>query len=91
MLRGRTRERGGGGGEKEPAQASANTIAVQQNWNDRDFLTSVQLGVSQLSAFLNDFDATTRGRLAKLDGKLSRLERRMQAVEATLHSVDKVE
>ena len=28
---------------------------------------------------------------AALDGKLSRLERRMQMVEATLHSVDKID
>ena len=42
------------------ASASANTIAVQQDWKDREFLTSVQLGVSQLSAFLNDFGARAR-------------------------------
>ena len=39
------------------ASASANTQAVQQDWKDRDFLTSVQLGLSQLSAFLNEFGA----------------------------------
>ena len=98
------------------ASASANTQAVQQDWKDRDFLTSVQLGLSQLSAFLNEFgappihtgpllffsmgdgaltsaarapaDAATRSKLSTLDGKLSRLERRMQVVEATLQSVD---
>ena len=85
MLRNRKAEREG------QSEASANTKAVQQNWADRDFLVSVQLGVSQLSTFLNDFDATTRGKLASLDGKLSRLERRMQVVEATLQSVDRLE
>ena len=100
------------------ASASANTQAVQQDWKDRDFLTSVQLGLSQLSAFLNEFgappihtgpaldyffsmgdgaltsaarapaDAATRSKLSTLDGKLSRLERRMQVVDATLQSVD---
>ena len=109
---------------READPASQNTIAVQKDWAEREFLTSVQLGVAQLSAFLNDFgarsdkennndgivcsracfysdrarvifrvcaltDATTRGRLSALDGKLSRLERRMQVVEATLESVDK--
>ena len=44
-------------GKSEEATASASTVAVQQNWQDRDFLVSVQLGVSQLSAFLNDFGA----------------------------------
>ena len=110
---------------READPASQNTIAVQKDWAEREFLTSVQLGVAQLSAFLNDFgarartekiiydgivcsracfysdrarvlfrvcalaDAATRGRLSALDGKLSRLERRMQVVEATLESVDK--
>lgn len=84
MLRGKARER------DAHQEASANTMAVQQNWSDRDFLVSVQLGVSQLSSFLNEFDATTRGKLAALDGKLSRLERRMNNVEATMSSVDKL-
>ena len=53
-MRNKTREK------DAPAEASANTLAVQQNWADRDFLTSVQLGVSQLSAFLNDFGARAR-------------------------------
>ena len=42
--------------------ASANTIAVQQDWHDRDFLFSVQLGVAQLSAFLNEFGARAERR-----------------------------
>jgi len=42
---------------EEEAIASQNTLAVQQNWHDRDFLVAVQLGVTQLSAFLNDFGA----------------------------------
>jgi len=33
-------------------------------------------------------DATTRAKLGQLNGKLSRLERRMELVEATLTSVD---
>ena len=51
--------RGGSGRVKrdEEPVASANTLAVQQNWADRDFLVSVQVGVSQLVAFLNDFGA----------------------------------
>ena len=43
------------GKEQEAAEASVNTIAVQQDWRDREFIASVQLGLSQLSAFLNDF------------------------------------
>ena len=33
-------------------------------------------------------DATARSRLSTLNGKLSKVERRMQVIEATLQSVD---
>ena len=45
---------------READPASQNTIAVQKDWAEREFLTSVQLGVAQLSAFLNDFGALAR-------------------------------
>lgn len=106
--------------KNKPAVVSSNAAAVQQDWANRDFTQSVQLGVAQLAAFLNEFgalspphppimihtqtqtfamltrqnvvrftEATTRGKLSVLNGKLSKLERRMEFVEATLHSVDK--
>lgn len=53
MLRGKKKH-------DEEAIASTNTLQVQQNWQDRDFLVSVQLGVTQLSAFLNDFGTRAR-------------------------------
>jgi hypothetical protein len=37
--------------------ASANTVAVQQDWKTREFVHSVSLGVAQLTTFLNDFGA----------------------------------
>ena len=46
---------------REAEAASQNTIAVQKDWAEREFLTSVQLGVAQLSAFLNDFGARADG------------------------------
>ena len=42
---------------KPQGGASANTYAVQKNWNERDFVQTVQLGVSQLTSFLNEFGA----------------------------------
>ena len=36
-------------------------------------------------------DGTMRGRIAQLNGKLGKLERRMQLIEATLSSVDQEE
>ena len=69
--------------------ASANTVSVQRDWQERDFVQAVEMGVAQLAAFLNKFDLATRSKLSSLDGKLARLERRMELVEATLHSVDR--
>ena len=42
---------------KQQGGASANTYAVQKDWKDRDFVQTVQLGVSQLTSFLNEFGA----------------------------------
>jgi hypothetical protein len=44
--------------------------------------------LSSPSPYPDSAEATTRSKLAALDGKLSKLERRMDTVEATLHSVD---
>ena len=45
--------------KEQQATASANTIAVQQDWLDKDFVQSVAHGVAQLTTFLNDFGACT--------------------------------
>ena len=80
------------------------------DWEQRDFTQTIQLGMTQLTAFLNEFgthacllhlpaapiadrprdrtDGTMRGRMAQLNGKLGKLERQMQLIEATLTSVD---
>ena len=80
------------------------------DWEQRDFTQTIQLGMTQLTAFLNEFgthacllhlpaapiadwprdrtDGTMRGRMAQLNGKLGKLERQMQVIEATLTSVD---
>mmetsp|Transcript_27286 Transcript_27286/g.45490 ORF Transcript_27286/g.45490 Transcript_27286/m.45490 type:complete len:89 (+) Transcript_27286:97-363(+) len=73
------------GARSGPASGPAN---VQRDWEHRDFTQSIQLGVTQLTAFLNEFDSTTRGKLAQLNGKLAQIERRMNLVEAILQSVD---
>ena len=80
------------------------------DWEQRDFTQTIQLGMTQLTAFLNELgmhacllhlpvapiadwprdrtDGTMRGRMAQLNGKLGKLERQMQVIEATLTSVD---
>ena len=86
--------------------------SVHFDWEQRDFNQSIQLGMAQLTVFLNEFgtrrlshlpthpiadwprgrtDGTMRGRMAQLNGKLGKLERQMELIEATLTSVDKQE
>lgn len=38
-----------------PPVASLNTTKVQQDWANREFMETVQVGVAQLTAFLNRF------------------------------------
>ena len=68
--------------------AAGGANAIQRDWEEREFGGSIQLGVTQLAAFLNEFESATRSKLAALNGKLTRVERRMQVIEATLRSVD---
>ena len=38
------------------------TVAVQEDWANRDFVQSVQLGVANLATFLNEFGASAASR-----------------------------
>jgi len=44
-----------------------------------------------MTAFLNDFDARVRSRLAMVDSKIAKLERQVQLIELTLFTVDNEE
>ncbi|KAL1524151.1 hypothetical protein AB1Y20_019060 [Prymnesium parvum] len=82
-----SKNKAGGGKVGANSEGSA-TRTVQKDWEQRDFTQTLQLGLSQLTLFLNQFDATTRGRLSELNSKLAKLERRLELVEATLFTVD---
>ena len=97
--------------KSNPRISTPDVSSVQSvDWEQRDFTQTIQLGMTQLTAFLNEFgthacllhlpaapiadwprdrtDGTMRGRMAQLNGKLGKLERQMQVIEATLTSVD---
>lgn len=40
---------------EQAARASANSLAIAQDWQTRDFVESVSLGVAELTTFLNEF------------------------------------
>ncbi|KAJ3296619.1 hypothetical protein HK104_001445 [Borealophlyctis nickersoniae] len=55
---------------------------VHDDWDNRDMVDSIGLGIHQMTAFLSRFDAHTRQTLAMLDSKISSIERKLHLVEA---------
>ncbi|XP_022859761.1 protein BRICK 1 [Olea europaea var. sylvestris] len=56
-------------------------IAVQADWENREFISHISLNVRRLFDFLVQFEATTKNKLAKLNEKLDTLERRLELLE----------
>ncbi|XP_057492817.1 protein BRICK 1-like [Actinidia eriantha] len=56
-------------------------IAVQADWENREFISHLSLNVRRLFDFLVQFEATTKSKLASLNEKLDILERRLELLE----------
>ncbi|KAI8017933.1 Protein BRICK 1 [Camellia lanceoleosa] len=56
-------------------------IAVQADWENREFISHISLNVRRLFDFLVQFEATTKSKLASLNEKLDTLERRLELLE----------
>ncbi|XP_047336383.1 protein BRICK 1 [Impatiens glandulifera] len=56
-------------------------IAVQADWENREFISSISLNVRRLFDFLVQFESTTKSKLASLNEKLDLLERRLEMLE----------
>ncbi|KMZ73118.1 Protein BRICK 1 [Zostera marina] len=56
-------------------------IAVQADWDNREFISHISLNVRRLFDFLVQFESTTKSKLASLNGKLDTLERRLEVLE----------
>ncbi|PPR88480.1 hypothetical protein GOBAR_AA32213 [Gossypium barbadense] len=56
-------------------------IAVQADWENREFISHISLNVRRLFEFLLQFEATTKSKLASLNEKLDTLERRLELLE----------
>ncbi|KAF3787171.1 BRICK 1 protein [Nymphaea thermarum] len=56
-------------------------IAVQADWENREFISNMSLNVRRLFEFLIQFEATTKSKLAALNEKLDVLERRLEVLE----------
>ncbi|XVF59145.1 hypothetical protein PTKIN_Ptkin07bG0252200 [Pterospermum kingtungense] len=56
-------------------------IAVQADWENREFISHISLNVRRLFDFLLQFEATTKSKLASLNEKRDTLERRLELLE----------
>ncbi|KAK3012599.1 hypothetical protein RJ639_043377 [Escallonia herrerae] len=56
-------------------------IAVQADWDNREFISQISHNVRALFDFLVKFEATTKSKLASLNEKLDTLERRLELIE----------
>ena len=81
------RKKGAAGSSRgNPAQhhAGASCAQVHQDWENREFVESVQLNILRITQFLNEFDNTVRYRLAKMNGRIATLKRTLERVEFSL-------
>ncbi|KAL5825672.1 hypothetical protein ACOSQ3_021735 [Xanthoceras sorbifolium] len=56
-------------------------IAVQADWENREFISHISLNVRRFFEFLVHFEGTTKSKLASLNEKLDTLERRLELLE----------
>ncbi|KAL2904132.1 Protein BRICK 1 [Bienertia sinuspersici] len=56
-------------------------IAVQADWENREFISHISLNIRRLFDFLVQFEATTKSKLATLNEKLDTLERHLELIE----------
>ena len=63
------------------------TVAnIQADWDNRELVEIVQLNLLTITKFLNDFDSATRYKLARVNEKLTRLERTLDSCEAAVRA-----
>lgn len=59
---------------------------IQQDWEDRELIEIVQMNILTITAFLNKVDTSMRYKLARINEKLSKLERTLDFCESALKS-----
>jgi hypothetical protein len=60
---------------------STESIQVQKDWDDREFVEIIQLNILKITSFLNQFDLSIRYKMSTLNEKLNKLERTIEYVE----------
>jgi hypothetical protein len=47
--------------------------AIQTDWDNRDFVETIELNIMAITDFLNRFERTTKSKLAMVNGKMSKV------------------
>nr|SVE77413.1 EOG090X0ON0 [Daphnia lumholtzi]SVE78043.1 EOG090X0ON0 [Daphnia lumholtzi]SVE78671.1 EOG090X0ON0 [Daphnia lumholtzi]SVE79301.1 EOG090X0ON0 [Daphnia lumholtzi] len=61
---------------------------TQQDWANREYIEIITSSIKKITDFLNSFDMSCRGRLAVLNEKITRLERKIEYLEARVTKGD---
>ena len=59
--------------------------AIQRDWNNRDFIETIQLNVLQITEFLNEFERATKTKLATVNEKMSKVRTRLAHPHSSFH------
>jgi len=57
-------------------------MQIQQDWANREYIEVITNSIKKISDFLNSFDLSCKSRLAMLNEKLTKLERKIEYLEA---------
>ena len=68
--------------------SSSHVEALQRrtcaDWAQREYVELISGSIKRIADFLNAFDCSVRGRLSALDEKLTRMERKVDYLEARI-------
>ena len=57
-------------------------MQIQQDWANREYIEVITNSIKKIAEFLNSFDLSCKSRLAILNEKLTKLERKIEYLEA---------
>lgn len=64
---------------------------ISNDWVSREFQQNIQYNIQAVANLLNTFDTSTRFKLAQLNEKLTKIERQVEYVEASLKNITAAE
>mmetsp|Transcript_19563 Transcript_19563/g.25326 ORF Transcript_19563/g.25326 Transcript_19563/m.25326 type:complete len:84 (+) Transcript_19563:41-292(+) len=58
--------------------------SIQEDWENRELVEIVQMNILAITAYLNKIDTSTRYKLARINEKLTKLERTLDFCESAV-------